>query len=383
MTLLLAFFAISIYAQNVTVKGSVKDQLGEPIVGGTVMVKGANKGTITDIDGKYSIECAPNATLSFSYIGYVTSEENVNNRTTINVQLKEESTSLKEVVVTALGMKRDQKALGYAVTELKGDELDGNLINPVLALQGKVAGVEINSSDGGMFGASKILIRGASTLNKNNQPIYVVDGVILDNGIVENDADWASGAQNYGNELKNLNPDDFETVSVLKGAAATALYGSRGLNGAIVITTKSGKGKKGLGIEFSQTFGFDKVTSQPDLQNEYAESYFYNSSPNNPYNPNDLYWTNNDGYVSYKVLSSYNEMGTAFGPSFEYIRQHAKDGKIEMYDGQLYDAQPYKNNFKDAYDTGFNTNTNVAISGGNDRTSFYTSLLSLQQWYIA
>ena len=115
MTLLLAFFAINIYAQNVTVKGSVKDQLGEPIVGGTVMVKGANKGTITDIDGKYSIECAPNATLSFSYIGYVTSEENVNNRTTINVQLKEESTSLKEVVVTALGMKRDQKALGYEI----------------------------------------------------------------------------------------------------------------------------------------------------------------------------------------------------------------------------------------------------------------------------
>ena len=358
MTLLLAFFAISIYAQNVTVKGSVKDQLGEPIVGGTVMVKGANKGTITDIDGKYSIECAPNATLSFSYIGYVTSEENVNNRTTINVQLKEESTSLKEVVVTALGMKRDQKALGYAVTELKGDELDGNLINPVLALQGKVAGVEINSSDGGMFGASKILIRGASTLNKNNQPIYVVDGVILDNGVVENDADWASGAQNYGNELKNLNPDDFETVSVLKGAAATALYGSRGLNGAIVITTKSGKGKKGLGIEFSQTFGFDKVTSQPDLQNEYAESYFYNSSPNNPYNPNDLYWTNNDGYVSYKVLSNYGETGVAFGPSFEYLRQNAKDGKIELYDGQLHDIQPYKNNFKDAYDTGFNTNTN-------------------------
>ena len=228
MTLLLAFFAISIYAQNVTVKGSVKDQLGEPIVGGTVMVKGANKGTITDIDGKYSIECAPNATLTYSYIGYVAVEEKVNNRTTINVQLKEESTSLNEVVVTALGMKRDQKALGYAVTELKGDELDGNLINPVLALQGKVAGVEINSSDGGMFGASKILIRGASTLNKNNQPIYVVDGVILDNGVVENDADWASGAQNYGNELKNLNPDDFESVSVLKGAAATALYGSRG-----------------------------------------------------------------------------------------------------------------------------------------------------------
>lgn len=154
-------------------------------------------------------------------------------------------------MVTALGLKREEKALGYAVTEVKGDELKAaNTISPVAALQGKVAGVEISAGDGGLFGSSKILIRGASTLGSNNQPIYVVDGVILDNAIKNGDADWAANDTDWGNELKNLNPDDFESVSVLKGAAATALYGSRGLNGAVVITTKSGKGKKVLVLAF-------------------------------------------------------------------------------------------------------------------------------------
>ena len=361
--------------QDAECKGVVIDATGEPVIGASVVVKGkAGVGTVTDIDGNFTLKNVKKGeTLRITSLG-MTPVEVVYNGSAVKVTLKDDSKALDEVVVTALGMKRDAKALGYAMTELKGDELNQNLINPVQALQGKVAGVEINSSDGGMFGASKILIRGASTLNKNNQPIYVIDGVILDNGIVENDADWASGSQNYGNELKNLNPDDFETVSVLKGAAATALYGSRGLNGAVVITTKSGKGKKNTNINFTQTFGFDKVTSQPELQNEYAESFFYCSSPNSPFNVNDLYWTNADGYASYKVLSSYGEMGSAWGPSFAYLRENAKDGKIEMYDGKLYTPQAYKNNFKDAYDTGFSTNTNVSISGGNDRTSFYTSL---------
>lgn len=370
--MLFMLFSVGIYAQDITVRGTVTDPTGEPVIGATIKAQGTNLGTITNANGEFSLQVPANSQLTVSYVGFA--PQTLTAAREMNIVLAEDATGLSEVVVTALGLKREQKALGYAMTELKGEDLDANLINPVQALQGKVAGVEITSSDGGMFGASKILIRGASTLNKNNQPIYVIDGVILDNGIVENDADWASGAQNYGNELKNLNPDDFETVSVLKGAAATALYGSRGLNGAVVITTKSGKGKRGLGIDFSQTFGFDKVTHQPDLQNEFAESWFYASNPKSGFLQNDLYWLNSDGYPSYKVLSNYGEMGTAFGPSFEFIRQNAKDGLMEMYDGKLHTPQAYKNNFKDAYDTGFSTNTNVAVSGGNDRTSFYTSL---------
>lgn len=371
-TMLFMLFSVGVYAQDITVRGSVVDQNGEPVIGATVKAAGTRVGTVTNANGEFSFKAPANSQIEVSYIGFAPQTMRASGN--MNFVLSEDATGLNEVVVTALGLKREQKALGYAMTELKGDELDANLINPVQALQGKVAGVEVTSSDGGMFGASKILIRGASTLNKNNQPIYVIDGVILDNDIVENDADWASGAQNYGNELKNLNPDDFETVSVLKGAAATALYGSRGLNGAVVITTKSGKGKRGLGIDFSQTFGFDKVTHQPDMQNEFAESFFYASNPKSGFLQNDLYWLNSDGYPSYKVLSSYGEMGTAFGPSFDFIRANAKDGLIEMYDGQLHTPQAYDNNFKDAYDVGFSSNTNVAISGGNDRTTFYTSL---------
>ena len=371
-TMLFMLFSVGVYAQDITVRGSVVDQNGEPVIGATVKAAGTRVGTVTNANGEFSFKAPANSQIEVSYIGFAPQTMRASGN--MNFVLSEDATGLSEVVVTALGMKREAKALGYAMTELKGEELDANLINPVQALQGKVAGVEVTSSDGGMFGASKILIRGASTLNKNNQPIYVIDGVILDNGIVENDADWASGAQNYGNELKNLNPDDFETVSVLKGAAATALYGSRGLNGAVVITTKSGKGKRGLGIDFSQTFGFDKVTHQPDLQNEFAESFFYASNPKSGFLQNDLYWLNGDGYPSYKVLSSYGEMGTAFGPSFDFIKANAKDGLMEMYDGKLHTPGAYANNFKDAYDTGFSTNTNIAVSGGNDRTSFYTSM---------
>ncbi|MBR5919516.1 MAG: carboxypeptidase-like regulatory domain-containing protein, partial [Prevotella sp.] len=225
-TMLFMLFSVGIYAQDITVRGKVTDPTGDPVIGATIKTQGTNLGTITNANGEFSLQVPANSQITVSYVGFA--PQTLTAAREMNIVLAEDATGLSEVVVTALGLKREQKALGYAMTELKGEELDANLINPVQALQGKVAGVEVTSSDGGMFGASKILIRGASTLNKNNQPIYVIDGVILDNSIVENDADWASGAQNYGNELKNLNPDDFETVSVLKGAAATALYGSRG-----------------------------------------------------------------------------------------------------------------------------------------------------------
>jgi len=367
--------------QTKKITGTVVDSAGEPVVGATVMQKGTSNGTITDIDGNFSLNVPTGSTLVVSYIGFASQEVAVGAQQSYSVTLQDDAKAIDEVVVTALGMKREAKALGYAMTELKGEELDANLINPVLALQGKVAGVEITASDGGMFGASKILIRGASTLGKNNQPIYVVDGIILDNGIVENDADWASGAQNYGNELKNLNPDDFETVSVLKGAAATALYGSRGLNGAVVITTKSGKAKQGLGINFTQTFGFDKVTGQPDLQNDYAEGVFpAYTSGSNPFDNHEMYWgvlsDPNDPksaiIPSYKQLATFGDAGTSFGPSFAWLRDNYT--ALEWWDGSRIEARAYENNFKDAYQTGFNTNTNIAISGGNERTTFYTSL---------
>ena len=253
--------------QESTCTGIVKDATGETVIGASVVVKGTTNGTITGLDGDFSLSGVKKGDIiQISFVGYQTMEVPFNGQP-INVTLKDDTQTLDEVVVTALGMKRETKALGYAVTEMKGEDLNTNVVNPVSALQGKVAGVDISSGDGGLFGSSKILIRGASTLGTNNQPIYVVDGVILDNSVKVGDADWSTSDTDWGNELKNLNPDDFESVSVLKGAAATALYGSRGLNGAVVITTKSGKGKKGLGISFSQTLGIDHVYGGPDFQN--------------------------------------------------------------------------------------------------------------------
>ena len=352
--------------QDETCTGIVKDATGEPVIGASVLVKGTSIGSATDLDGKFTIKgIKKGAALRISYLCFQTIEV-VYHGSPLDVTLKEDSQSLKEVVVTALGMKRDKKALGYAVTELKGEDLNASIINPTNALQGKVAGVEINQSDGGMFGTSKILIRGASTLGSNNQPIYVVDGIILDNDIHESSADWNSSNNDYGNELKNLNPADFESVSVLKGAAATALYGSRGLNGAIVITTKSGKGKKGLGINFSQTFGFDTIIQTPGFQNEYGPGYLsgYCSWADSPYN-NLAFDKNSDGVNSVKSLMESGYYG--WGPKFD-------GSMVEYVDGTMRPYSAVKNNYRDLYDTGFNSTTNVAFNGGNEKTSFYTSL---------
>ena len=351
--------------QQETCTGIVKDATGETVIGASVIVKGTTNGTITGIDGDFTLQNVKKGDIiQISFVGYQTMEVTFNGQP-INVTLKDDAQTLDEVVVTALGMKRATKALGYAVTEMKGEDLNTNVVNPVSALQGKVAGVDISSGDGGLFGSSKILIRGASTLGNNNQPIYVVDGVILDNSVKVGDADWSTSDTDWGNELKNLNPDDFESVSVLKGAAATALYGSRGLNGAVVITTKSGKGKKGLGINFSQTFGIDHVYGGPSFQNVrghgYMSGYSDYKSSGNMQDTNSFY-LNADGKESVAP-----NIGLSWGPKF--------DGRpVEFYDYTTVPYSPYENNFTDAYDNGFNTNTNVSVQGSNDTSSFYTSL---------
>ena len=361
---------VKITQQSGTCTGIVKDATGETVIGASVVVKGTTNGTITGLDGDFSLSNVKKGDIIvISFVGYQTQEVKWTGQP-IDVTLKDDTQQLGEVVVTALGLKREEKALGYAVTEVKGDELKAaNTISPVAALQGKVAGVEISGSDGGLFGGTKIQIRGASTLSSNNQPIYVVDGVILDNGVSGNTtADWDAGANNasdYGNELKNLNPDDFETVSVLKGAAATALYGSRGLNGAVVITTKSGKGTQGLGISVSQTFGIDHAFKTPDIQTLYGPGYMPGQSDADQ---NGSMWDEHQFTVNQNgehTLVGVPNFG--FGPRYD-------GSQIRNYDGTWTTYSPRKNNMLDLYKLGFNTNTNVSIRGGNEKTSFYTSL---------
>ncbi len=351
--------------QDGKITGIVEDNLG-PVPGASVLVKGTTNGHITDIDGTFVLEGLNNGDIiQVSFIGYITQEITYTGQTSLHIMLEEDSEMLEEVVVTALGMKRATKALGYAVTEIKGEDLNSNVVNPVAALQGKVAGVEISGSDGGLFGSTKIEIRGASTLGSNNQPIYVVDGVILDNAVKSGDADWSTSDTDWGNELKNLNPDDFESVSVLKGAAATALYGSRGLNGAVVITTKSGKGKKGLGISVTQTIGVDHVYGGPSFQNERGDGYmsgynYYKSSGN--MQDTDSFYLNSSGQRSVAWGG-----GVSYGPKFDGL-------PIEYYDYSTVNYSAVEDNFVDAYDDGFNSNTNISVQGSTDRSSFYTSL---------
>ena len=360
----------SISQQKTKLTGNVIDVFG-PVTGASVLIKGTTNGTITDLDGNFTLDVANGEIVVISFIGYVTQEIVIKGQTTLAINLAEDAQALDELVVTALGMKRSEKALGYAVTELKGDDLNTNAINPISSLQGKVAGVEISGSDGGMFGANKIQIRGASTLSGNNQPIYVIDGVILSNDISgTSNSDYDGEASDYGNQLKNLNPDDFQSISVLKGAAATALYGSRGLNGAVVITTKGGGSFSGFGVSVSQTFGMDHVYATSDRQMEYG--------PGN-YNGNVTYGEQMPGGGFNKWDSnqfSLNENGvpTVIGTTNRHWGPRYDGRTIENYDGTMTSYSPIEDNYKDAYQLGLNSNTNVAVRGGNEKTNFYTSL---------
>ena len=370
----LLLFINGVMAQNKTVTGKVTDDSGVPLLGVNVLEKGTLNGTSTDFDGNYTINVSSDSsTLEFTSIGYILQSIVVSGRSAINVVLAEDAEQLGEVVVTALGIKRETKAIGYAMTELKGEELARtNTVNPVLAMQGKSAGVDIGASDGGLFGNSKIQIRGVSTLNSNNnQPIFVIDGVILENGTSGASADWNASANDYGNILKNLNPDDYKTISVLKGAAATALYGSRGINGVVLIETKDGSGSRGLGVSVKQSVGFDIAYKGPAMQNEYGAgtlAAFVNYGDQDSGGSFYRWDTNQFSYNSDGVPSMINHTGggLGYGPKF--------DGRpIEGYDGEMTTYSPSKNNMLDAYETGINTNTSVALSGGNEKGNFYLS----------
>ncbi|MBI9063766.1 MAG: SusC/RagA family TonB-linked outer membrane protein [Marinilabiliaceae bacterium] len=365
----------TVQQEAIKINGKVIDPQGDPLPGVNVFEKkNPTHGVITGIDGNYSLEVnSPDEVIVFSFIGFNTQEITVAGRNVINITLVEEATGLDEVVVTALGMKREAKKLGFAMTEVDGEDIAAvNTVNPVSALQGKSAGLSIGASDGGLFGNSKIQVRGVSVLNSdNNQPIFVIDGVIIDNSVSNESADWNDSANDFGNQLKNLNPDDYESVSVLKGAAATALYGSRGINGAIVIKTKDGEGAQGFGVKVTQSIGIDHVYRQPDIQYEFGPGAIAGMTDYGAKDANDKYYrfstdqfyTNADGIATKK---GHTWGGIGFGPRF--------DGRqLEDYDGSMTTYNGAENNMRDAYELGVNSNTAVALSYGDDRSTFYLS----------
>jgi TonB-linked SusC/RagA family outer membrane protein len=276
--LLLSILTIGAYAQK-TVTGTVKDASGDPIPAVSVLVKGTKLGTNTDGAGKFSISAAEGAVLVFRYIGFKVQEAPVGPSGTVNVVLQEDNNALSEVVVTALGIKREKKSLGYAVQEVKGETLvearEPNLVN---SLSGKVSGLQVTRSSNGPAGSSKITLRGNNSLTGDNQPLIVVDGIPLNNftgnvnaanGTLNND--FYNPAIDMGNGLSDINAEDIESISVLKGPSAAALYGSRAGNGAIMITTKSGKAQKGVGITVSSTLGIESIFTNPKLQSDFGQ----------------------------------------------------------------------------------------------------------------
>lgn len=258
-------------AQNSTVSGTVSDNSGSPLPGVNVVEKGTSNGTSTDFDGNYTIEVSNGATLVFSSLGYSNKEIAVNGQTTLNASLDEDASELDEVVVTALGIRKETKALGYSITEVGGEEIATvKTPNAINSLQGKIAGVNITQNATGAGGSSRVIIRGNSTLTGNNQPLYVVDGIPIGNDNNGSASLW--GGNDGGDGISSINPDEIESISVLKGGSATALYGSRGGNGVILITTKNGSDQEGFGVEITSTVQFDQVdTSIQDFQTEYGQ----------------------------------------------------------------------------------------------------------------
>lgn len=347
--LLLCLLTISAYAQK-TVSGTVRDASGAPVPAVSVLIKGTQKGVNTDTGGKFSISAPEGSTLVFRYIGFQVQEVTVGASSSINVTLKEEKNDLTEVVVTALGVKREKKSLGYAVQEVKGDVLvDAREPNLVNTLSGKVSGLQITRSSNGPAGSSKITLRGNNSLTGDNQPLIVVDGVPLNNftgainptnGALNND--YYNPARDMGNGLSDINPEDIESVSVLKGPTASALYGSRAGNGVIMITTKSGKAQKGLGITVSSTLGIESVFATPKTQNDFGQG------------------TNN-------VFDGLSPL--SWGPK-------AEGQTVKNWDGKDVPLRTF-DNLKNYVDQGISTNESVTLQQQVNATSVYTSFNKL------
>ena len=259
LTLLLALVVQLTFAQEKTISGTVTESSG-PLPGVSVSVKGTEKGTETDFNGKYSIKANKGDILSFSYLGYKTVEKTVGESNIIDANMSEGDNLLDEIVVTAYGIKKEKRSVGYSVQEVKAETITKSGASNVLdALAGKSSGVQITRSSGSAGGGSRILIRGATSMVGNNQALIIIDGVRSNNETLQSQAGTAGTASS--NRLMDLNSDDIESVSVLKGAAATAIYGTAGSGGVIIITTKKGSKGQKFQVNVSTQVAFDNVLS--------------------------------------------------------------------------------------------------------------------------
>ncbi|GGF12762.1 SusC/RagA family TonB-linked outer membrane protein [Hymenobacter cavernae] len=361
-------------ANPIVVKGRVADAKGQPLPGVTIRVKDSTIGTSTGVDGAYQLSVEPGNVLVFSFIGFEAQQVTVGNKTAYDVVMREDATSLNEVVVTALGIKREEQALGYSVAKLDSSALtQAKSNNWTDALAGKVAGLNLVRSGGGPAASNRIILRGESSLAGDNDALIVVDGVVLGGSNRQSGTGSSAYLQtdspvDFGTSLNDINPEDIESVSVLKGPAATALYGARGGNGAVIITTKSGHArKKGIGVTLNSNAAIETISRWPDYQYEYGQG---DASQN---------------YYSFGATAdgpSTRSTSSAWGPKFDGQSFFQYDPATHTGATERTPWVPYKNNRKDFFETGKTFTNTISLDGGTDRTAVRLSLTNLQNTWI-
>lgn len=341
--LLLTLFAVlassfSLIGQEKRIEGSVTDEDGLPLIAANIVIVETDEGVVTDFNGKYSLMAEEGQTLRFSYVGYQSKEVEIGDQSTIDVVMME-GNELNEVVITAQNISRDKKALPYAVENIDAKDLEvsgqDNLVN---AMQGKATGVQITSSGGGPGQSSRIVIRGINSLDPgaNNQPLFIVDGVPIDNSTY---TVGGGESRNMSNRVGDINPDNIESMSILKGGAATALYGVRAANGAVIITTKKGKEGK-LTVDYTSTYGIEEINKHPETQRKYTQGYL------GSYDPNSFWPT--------------------WGPSIEEAKSIDPSHPDILY-----------NNYINGYQKGNKWRNTLAMGAGTDKSNFRLSLSNL------
>ena len=356
------FSSTSLFAQDRSVSGTVTSaDDGSPIPGANVLLKGTTNGTVTDIDGNYKLTIpSDGGTLVISFIGYTSTEVEVGSRAVIDVALEADVKQLSEVVVTAFGVEKEAKSLGYSLQEVKNDEITKTQQASVLnSLQGKVAGAQITSAGGAIGSSTRIVLRGPTSLLNNNQALFIVDGVPINNSTnanVQSSGNFYDNVVDGGNRANDLDPENIESVSILKGPGAAALYGSRAANGVIIITTKKGKNMSGKSkkteITYNSSFQLSQVYIVPRLQNRFGQGQF----------------GDNQSY-----LNDQESWGDPF------------DGSLRPYGSIVNNVQRYKryealpDNIKDFFETGKTFQNSISLSGGNENATYYLSFSDLYQ----
>lgn len=370
LTLLLAFVVQISFAQQQGVTGTVTDENGMPLPGATVVIKGTTTGVSTDFDGNFSIDASTGQTLTISYVGYASKSVAIGNSMVVDVALEPDNV-LEEVVVTALGITREKKSLGYSTQQIAGEELtESRNANALSALSGKVAGVQISNSSGNLGGSTRIVLRGIGSITQNNRPLMVVDGVPLDNtNYNSTGAQTGGGGVDFGDTGFDINPDDIASMNVLKGGAAAALYGNRANNGAIIITTKSGKAGKSE-VTFTSGVSMESVSIIPEVQKLYgggAGSKTFGTANINGQTYN---------IVEYDVDESW---GPRYDPNISVLHWDAFDPEFPE---DYLKPRPWvypKHDRKDFFNTGMSYNNGASFTTGTEKSQMRLSINNTQQ----